>query len=103
MTRAIGFEFRNWFWMMGVIFWGGFLCYSFDHVNAGVALLGAPIPPTSTPISFSAAGVNVIFAPMTFEMFGLIPGPNDGRLKLQEMFGIAAPLAAASAMMRTWP
>ena len=87
---------------MGVIFWVGFFCYSFDHVNAGVALLGAPIPPTSTPISFSAAGVNVIFAPMTFEMFGLTPGSNDGRLKLQVMFGIAALLVAASAMMRTW-
>ena len=50
MMRATGFEFRNRFWMMGVIFWLGFFCYSFDQVNAGVALLRSPIPGTSTPI-----------------------------------------------------
>lgn len=87
---------------MGVIFWLGFFCYSFDRVNAGVAQLGSPIPTTSTPISFSIAGVNVIFGPMTYEMFGLTPGSSEGRLKLQVMFGIAALLVAASAMMRTW-
>jgi protein-S-isoprenylcysteine O-methyltransferase Ste14 len=88
--------------MMGVIFWVGFFCYSFDHVNAGVALLGAPILPTSTPISVSIAGVNVIFAPMTYEMFGLTTGSTEGLLKLHVMFGMAALLVAASAMMRTW-
>jgi protein-S-isoprenylcysteine O-methyltransferase Ste14 len=88
--------------MMGVIFWVGFFCYSFDHVNAGVALLGAPIPPTSTPISASIAGVNFIFAPVTYEMFGLTPGSNEGHIKLQVIFGMAALLVAASAMMRTW-
>jgi protein-S-isoprenylcysteine O-methyltransferase Ste14 len=102
MMRATSFEFRNRFWMMGVIFWLGFFCYSFDHVNAGVALLGSPIPATSTPISFSIAGVDFIFAPMTYEMFGLTPGSREGRLQLQVMFGIAALLVAASAMMRTW-
>jgi len=88
--------------MMGAIFWLGFFCYSFDHVNAGVALLGSRIPATSTPISVSIAGVSVIFAPMKYEMFGLTPGSNEGRLQLQVMFGIAALLVAGSAMIRTW-
>jgi protein-S-isoprenylcysteine O-methyltransferase Ste14 len=102
MMRATGFEFRNRFWVMGVIFWLGFFCYSFDRVNAGVALMGSPIPTTSTPISVSFAGVNVVFAQMTYEMFGLTPGSKEGRLKLQVMFGIAAFLVAGSAMIRTW-
>jgi len=102
MMRATAFEFRNRFWMMGVIFWLGFFCYSFDRVNAGVALLGSPIAPTSTPISVSIAGANVIFAPMTYEMFGLTPGSNGGRLQLHVMFGIAALLVAGAAMIRTW-
>jgi protein-S-isoprenylcysteine O-methyltransferase Ste14 len=87
---------------MGAIFWVGFFCYSFDRVNAGVALLGARIPATSTPISVSIGGVGIVFSPMTYETFGLTPGSNEGRLKLQVMFGVAALLVAASAMMRTW-
>jgi protein-S-isoprenylcysteine O-methyltransferase Ste14 len=99
--RATNFEFRNRFWLMGVIIWFGFFCYSFDHVNAGVALLGSPIPNTSTPLTVSIAGVRFVF-PMTVESFGFDPASQQGRLKLQFMFGIAALFLAGSAMMRTW-
>ena len=31
--KATEFEFRNRFWLFGVIFWGGFWFYAFDHFN----------------------------------------------------------------------
>ena len=45
--RASDFEFRNRFWLIGVVFAVGFLCYSFDHVNVAEAfarlVLGQPV------------------------------------------------------------
>lgn len=38
MMRATEVEFRQRFWFIGGIFWLGFLCYSFDHQNAGIAV-----------------------------------------------------------------
>jgi len=38
MFRASGVEFRGRFFFLGGIFWLGFLCYSFDHQNAGIAV-----------------------------------------------------------------
>ena len=99
---ATEFEFRNRFWMMGLIFGLGFFLYSFDHVNAGAALLGAHAPATSTPLSISIGGVRFIFPGLGYETFGLAAGSEQGRWKLQVIFGIAALLVAAAAMMRTW-
>jgi len=99
--RATKFEFSQRFWIFGVIFWLGFACYSFDHVNAGVALLGAHVPSTSTQITATVAGVKFLF-PMTYEMFGLDPNSDRGRGKLHIVFGLAALLLAGAAMMRTW-
>lgn len=49
--RATDFEFRNRFWMIGVIFSLTFTCYVFDHVNISEALarmiLGNGISPDS--------------------------------------------------------
>jgi protein-S-isoprenylcysteine O-methyltransferase Ste14 len=102
MLRATDFEFRNRFWVMGAIFWVGFFCYSFDHVNAGVALLGVHTAATSTPITVSVAGVQFVFAGLSYEMFGLDPAAQQSRWKLQAMFGMAALLLMGAAMMRTW-
>ena len=99
--RATKFEFSQRFWVMGIIFWLGFACYSFDHVNAGVALLGAHVPSSVTPITATVAGVHFLF-PMTYETFGLDPASTEGRGKLHIAFGIAALLLAGAAMMRTW-
>jgi protein-S-isoprenylcysteine O-methyltransferase Ste14 len=100
--RATDFEFRNRFWMMGMIIFVGFACYSIDHVNAGAALLGSQAPISSTPVAVTIGGVQFIFAGMTYEMFGLDPASGQGRWQLQVLFGIAALLLAAAAMMRTW-
>jgi protein-S-isoprenylcysteine O-methyltransferase Ste14 len=102
MIRATDFEFRNRFWVMGAIFWVGFFCYLFDHVNAGVALLGVHTAATSTPITVSVAGVQFVFAGLSYEMFGLDPASQQSRWKLQTMFGMAALLLIGAAMMRTW-
>ena len=49
--RATDFEFRNRFWMIGVVFGLAFGCYLFDHVNAAFAaarvILGSGIGPDS--------------------------------------------------------
>jgi protein-S-isoprenylcysteine O-methyltransferase Ste14 len=87
---------------MGAIFWVGFFCYSFDHVNAGVALLGVHAAATSTPITVSVAGVQFVFSGLSYEMFGLDPAAQQSRWKLQAMFGMAALLLMGAAMMRTW-
>jgi len=100
--RATDFEFRNRFWVMGMIIFVGFACYSFDHANAAATLLGAHIPPTSTPVTLTVAGVNFVFTGWTYEMFGFDPATGEGRGKLQLLFGFAALLLAAAAMMRTW-
>jgi protein-S-isoprenylcysteine O-methyltransferase Ste14 len=99
---ATDFEFRNRFWVMGIIFWLGFFCYSFDPVNAGAALLGAHTPTSSTPLTVSVAGVRLVFPSLAYETFGMTPGSEQGRWKLQLIFGLAALLVAAAAMMRTW-
>jgi protein-S-isoprenylcysteine O-methyltransferase Ste14 len=38
--RATTFEFRNRFWIIGAIIWGGFWFYAIDHINAAAALGG---------------------------------------------------------------
>lgn len=76
--RATDFEFRHRFWLFGLIFWVGFSCYTFDHMNAGVALLSAVSGPGSDLDSSRA------------------------RHELQAIFGVATLLMVAAAMMRTW-
>lgn len=76
--RATDFEFRNRFWLIGMIFGLGFFCYTFDHVNAGAALVRA----------IAGSGLD-------------LDSPR-GRHELQAVFGVAALLVAASAMVRTW-
>jgi len=39
--QASEFEFRHRFWVIGAIFAVAFACYTFDHVNVVIALLGA--------------------------------------------------------------
>jgi protein-S-isoprenylcysteine O-methyltransferase Ste14 len=36
--KATGFEFRCRFWIIGAIFWIGFSCYRWDHLNISVAV-----------------------------------------------------------------
>jgi protein-S-isoprenylcysteine O-methyltransferase Ste14 len=76
--RATEFEFRYRFWVMGLIFWVSFACYSFDHVNAGVAftrwLVGGRVDPHSPQFLFV----------------------------LRSVFAFGAVLAIAAAAIRTW-
>jgi protein-S-isoprenylcysteine O-methyltransferase Ste14 len=76
--RATEFEFRYRFWVIGLIFWAAFSCYSFDRVNVGVAiarwLAGAPADPHSPHF----------------------------RLVLQFVFAAAALITAAGVGIRTW-
>jgi protein-S-isoprenylcysteine O-methyltransferase Ste14 len=76
--RATDFEFRNRFWLIGLIFAAAFLCYSIDHVNAAVALLGG--------ISGSTPDLDI---------------PRN-RHALQAIIAVATLLVAASAAIRTW-
>jgi protein-S-isoprenylcysteine O-methyltransferase Ste14 len=76
--RASDFEFRNRFFFIGLLFGVGFFCYSFDHVNAAVALVSA----------FARRDIN-------------LDAPAD-RHALQAVLGLAAVLVAGSAMIRTW-
>lgn len=76
--RATSFEFRYRFWVIGLIFWAGFWCYSFDHVNVAVALLSA----------LHGGGFEVDSA--------------RGRHELQAIFATGALVAASAAMVRTW-
>ncbi len=38
--RATEFEFRNRFWIFGLVFWAAFSCYAIDPVNVAVAIGG---------------------------------------------------------------
>jgi protein-S-isoprenylcysteine O-methyltransferase Ste14 len=73
--RATEFEFRNRFWLFGLIFSLGFVCYVFDPVNTGVALL-------------QAARVDL--------------DSSRASIELHALFGFGALLVAAAAMIRTW-
>jgi protein-S-isoprenylcysteine O-methyltransferase Ste14 len=76
--RATEFEFRYRFWVIGLIFWASFACYSFDHVNAGVSithwLVGAQV---------NAHSAHFLFV-------------------LRSVFAFGAALAIAAAVIRTW-
>jgi len=76
--RASDFEFRNRFFLIGLLFGFGFFCYSFDRVNAATALLA----------TIEGRDLN-------------LNSPAD-RHSLQIVIGIAALLVAGSAMIRTW-
>lgn len=76
--RATEFEFRHRFWFIAGIFWLGFACYSFDHKNAAVALLG-------------------LFFPSNFDF-----NSTSAMLPLHAIFSFAALLAVLAAMLRTW-
>ena len=76
--RASDFEFRNRFFLIGLLFGLGFFCYSFDRVNAATALVAAIL--RRDPDINSLAD----------------------RHALQIVLGIGALLVAASAMIRTW-
>lgn len=76
--RATDFEFRNRFWLIGLIFWAGFACYFFDPTNAAVRLLKL----------FNGAAVDEDTA--------------RGRHQLQVIFAAAAMLPIIAAGIRTW-
>ena len=76
--RSSDFEFRNRFFLIGLLFGAGFFCYSFDRVNAATALLEA--------IARRDLDLSV---------------PGDRHL-LQLVLGIATLLVTAAAMIRTW-
>jgi len=95
--RATEFEFRNRFWMMGLIFAIGFFCYSFDPVNVAAALLGMKMPIASTPMSVTIGGLQILFPSLMQAALGSAAG-----WKLRLIFAIATLVIAASAMIRTW-
>jgi protein-S-isoprenylcysteine O-methyltransferase Ste14 len=76
--RATELEFRYRFFVITAIYFLGFACYSFDHVNAGVAVVHALLGNPARP------------------------GPVEARTALQIVFGVGALLAFASAAVRTW-
>lgn len=75
--RATEFEFRQRFWLIGLIYWIGFACYSLDRTNAGVKLLA---------LTRHASN----------------PDSPSGRHELQLIFGAGALLCALAALIRTW-
>jgi protein-S-isoprenylcysteine O-methyltransferase Ste14 len=67
--QATDFEFRQRFWIIGGIIWLAFTCYTFDHMNAAVALarviLGHGTSPDSpvaarTAIAILSAGTAIV-------------------------------------------
>jgi protein-S-isoprenylcysteine O-methyltransferase Ste14 len=46
--KATDFEFRNRFWIIGLIFWLGFFTYSFDHVVSAQAIADRLAGPHTT-------------------------------------------------------
>jgi protein-S-isoprenylcysteine O-methyltransferase Ste14 len=74
--KATTFEFRQRFWIISLIFFIGFFCYSIDPVNMGVWLQGM----------FAGASLETVHS----------------RHELQLIFGLAAVLVALSALLRTW-
>jgi protein-S-isoprenylcysteine O-methyltransferase Ste14 len=61
--KATGFEFRNRFWLIGLIFWLAFSTYSFDHVAIAQAIADRLAPPGTDQADFFA---RVILAMGTF-------------------------------------
>lgn len=78
MMRATEIEFRQRFWFIGGIFWLGFLCYSFDHQNAGITVAQLLWRRTIDPNS-----------------------PSSTR-PLQVVFAFAALLCILCGLIRTW-
>jgi protein-S-isoprenylcysteine O-methyltransferase Ste14 len=74
--QASNFEFRQRFFVIGLIFGLGFFCYSFDQKNAAAALAQ--------------------------RIFGSPPESPQATHHLQLILGLAALIVAASAMLRTW-
>ena len=73
--RATDFEFRNRFWLIGLIFAAGYGCYIFDPVNAVVALA---------------------------QLSGVDPNSSAASIAFHSIFGFGALLVAAAALLRTW-
>jgi protein-S-isoprenylcysteine O-methyltransferase Ste14 len=76
--RATDFEFHYRFWFIALIFSLAFSCYTFDHLNAAVAL-GRVLAGRDQELRSATA-----------------------RHGIQILFGISAALVAAAAWMRTW-
>jgi protein-S-isoprenylcysteine O-methyltransferase Ste14 len=74
--KATRFEFEQRFWIIGLIFFAGFSCYSIDPVNAGNWLQQM--------------------------LFRTSSETARGRHELQMVFAAATLLVAVSALIRTW-
>jgi len=75
MLAASEFEFRYRFWIIGAIFFLGFLSYNLDPQNAGAALT---------------------------EWFARLPGTAASRNDYRLTFAIASLFIVAAALIRTW-
>jgi protein-S-isoprenylcysteine O-methyltransferase Ste14 len=75
--RATEFEFRQRFWIFGALFWGAFLAYAVDHVNAAEGLLRLVAGSTEKD-------------------------PARWRHEVQALLGCGAALVGLAALVRTW-
>ena len=78
VMRASDFEFRNRFFLIGLLFGVSFFCYSFDRVNSAAALVSAIV---GKDLNLNTA---------------------TDRHALQVVLAMAALIVAGSAMIRTW-
>lgn len=76
--QATDFEFRQRFWFIGGIIWLAFTCYSFDHMNAAVALAGVILRRGTSPDS-----------------------PETGRYAVV-ILGVGTAIVALGALIRSW-
>ena len=77
MMRASEIEFKYRFYWIGAIFFLGFFCYSFDHLNAGIGI-----------------------AKSLFKGFNLQSAKSQMELRL--IYGAGAAVCVAAAALRTW-
>lgn len=74
MMQATDFEFRNRWWLFGVVFGAGFFLLAFDHVPVGARLAD--------------------------RLAAAVPLPE--RVALHVVFGVAALIMVAAALVRAW-
>ena len=75
MLIASNFEFKYRFWIFGAIFWIAFASYSFDHVNAGQAIV---------------------------DWIAHLRGVPPADWQYHAIFAVGAALCIAAAAVRTW-
>lgn len=75
MLAATHFEFKYRFWIFGAIFWFAFATYSFDHVNAGQAMV---------------------------DWFARLRGVPPADWQYHAVFAVGALLCISAAAVRTW-